>query len=350
MYQSPNTPLLFKVIGASSLGLLAIFVVFGFLMPKKEIPAQKFSVQGMVTREQEHIKVQEVECNDLQLRDWVGKEVIVEGTRQEETCTVTHIQEIIKKEKPTVFNSFRIEQRESPVVVIRNAQFDGQYRYEVQNEGALATLQFYNQTGIPLVTITRAKNVAALEKVISENFSVGHESIVTIGGIAYVRQEIIALQGNEVGIRTIPGNNCKKDTQCPLVVTQLQAPMSPENLAAYEEILSHLTFVESGEGLVKFQSVLANGKIVAFHSVPGAIKKETDEGVEVLHNDTLLARVKPVTTLPPKNSNTTSFTIGEREFLVYTDNQATYYVTSNTTTIMVEVFHDDGLLTALSLR
>lgn len=350
MYQSPNTQLLFKVIGASSLGLLAIFVVFGFLMPKKEVPVQNFSVQGVVARVAEETRIGEVVCNDEQLLLWEGKEVMIEGNRRDNQCTVVRIQEIITPTKPATTKSYKIEHRENPIVVIREASFDERYRYEVASSEKSATLQWYNNAGIPLMTVTRVKNVAALSDAISENFSVGHESIVTIGGIAYVRQEIIPLQGNDVGIRTIPGTNCKKDEECPLLVTQLLAPMTPENLAAYEEILSHLTFVESGEGLVKFQSVLSNGKMIAFHTVPGAIKKETDDGVEIHHDDNILARIRPVTTPPPQNTENTRFTIGEREFLVYTDNQTEYYLSSNTTTVMIEVLHDDGLLTALSLH
>lgn len=306
MYQSPNTHVLFKIIGASSIVLLAIFVVFGFLLPKKEIP----------------------------------------------TVVTPPVVTVVKTavESPKILEKkYVVEQKTNPIILIRDKNFDAKYRYEVVEQQGLPTLNFYDPTGIPLVTMTRVPTVKEIDRVVLDSYAVGNESIVTIGGIAYVRQEIISLEGNTVSMRTIPGNNCKKDAECPLLVTQLQQSITPEYLAMYEEMVSRVTFVESGEGLVKFASVFPHDKKITFNTIPGAYKKETENGIEIRVGDEMIARITTATK-PKKTNDESKFTIGEQEFIVYTTDESVYYTTRNTTTYRIEVFREDGLISALSLR
>ena len=308
MYQSPNTHVLFKVIGASSIVLLAIFVVFGFLIPKK-VPTV------------------------------VNPPVISVIKTSVET----------PKEQKILEKKYVVEQKTNPIILIRDKNFDAKYRYEVVDQRGLPSLNFYDHSGIPLVSVTRVPSIKEMNRVVLDSYAVGSESIVTIGGIAYVRQEIISLEGNAVSMRTIPGNNCKKDSACPLLVTQLQQNITPEYLAMYEEIVSRITFIESGEGLVKFASVFPHDKKITFNAIPGAYKKETADGIEILVQDEVIARITTATK-PKKTNNETKFTIGEQVFIVYTTDESAYYTTMNTTTYKIEIFRDDGLISALSLR
>ena len=65
--------------------------------------------------------------------------------------------------------------------------------------------------------------------------------------------------------------------------------------------------------------------------------------------DEVIARIT-TTTKPKKINDESKFTIGEQEFIVYTTDESVYYTTINTTTYQIEVFREDGLISALSLR